>query len=138
MEAIREERDELSGPQEQFLETWRYEKQFGKADPRKITDETFRGKTMRGIWVIPEDEQGKYTSTKKCSQAVTERTTLCEMELSDNQSNETYMLSIKELLAPKDNDDAMVLCSLGGGPTLALKDRSYLSKFLTHDFHVGK
>ncbi len=130
VEAERSEFDELTGPQDQFLETWRYERQFGKADPKKIVEQTFRGKTMKGLWVIPTEEQGRYTRSRKSAQGIRENTTLCDMELTEGQADATFSAAMNALLASKDSEnESIILCSLGDGATLAVKDIQRLSMF---------
>jgi len=51
-----EEKCGLKAPKRAFLELAQYEKRFGEAPPDKIKTITFRGKKMRGVDVIEEED----------------------------------------------------------------------------------
>jgi hypothetical protein len=135
VQALRGEVDEVCAPQEEFLELWKYEKLYGKPDPKLIKEQAFRGKIMKGVWTMPESEQGKYTRTRKSQQSILESTTVCQLELSENQAENTFNTLFKELLAPaKGEDDTVVLCSLGKPSALSITDAGHLGIILLHSY----
>ena len=112
--AENEEEDEVCAPEEEFYELWKYVLAFGQPAKEQVVEETFRKKTMLGVWVIPEDNQGKYTRRKSAKRRIKDTTSLCDTELSENQADTTYQAGVLQLLAQMDTDrDPVVVCRLG-------------------------
>ena len=135
VQALRGEVDEVCAPQEEFLELWKYEELYGKADPKIVKEQPFRGKIMKGVWTMPESEQGKYTRSRKSQQSILDSTTVCALELSEDQADRTFATLFKELLAPaKGDDDTVVLCSLGRPTTLSSANPGHLSRIFFRNY----
>ncbi len=81
--------------------------------PVQVT-KTFRGKTMQGVMVIKEDDEGMFACNKRQKQQVCLTTQLTDqIELRENQAETMFNSAYQQLLSSASTDFDMVMCSLG-------------------------
>ena len=117
VDAVQQDVDELEAPKDQFWEVWKYKKIMqADPDPSKVTTIEFRGKKITGVWVLPEEDQGVYTRSKKAMNGVQQTTNLVEFELQEGQAETMMKQSAKAILASPVNADGVTLkCNSTGG-----------------------
>jgi hypothetical protein len=146
--AVQDDFDEMEAPKDQFWEVWKYKKIMKKEpEPSMVKTIEFRGKKLTGVWVIPEEEQGIYTRSKKAKNGVQQSTSLVEFELQDGQAEQMMKQTAKAILASPCNADSVMLkrnstggsasCSSSSGdPAYSIvDDKANNPKFLDSSLH---
>ena len=116
VQAVQAQADGMEAPNQYLMEISKYEKKFGKPDPSDVVTQGFRGKTITGVYVTKEEDEGMWKITRKQECTVSMNTTLSDVQLQEGQSESMFDSAFKTLLnTAVDDDSSMLLVELVGG-----------------------